>query len=287
MYVAVPGRIENSVSPGDTVVAGQELARLVDLDLRKETEDLAGQRRQMQLQLADLRVRLGRDPSVAGQIPAAEASLADVESRLRQREKDEESLVIRAPVAGTVLPPPRTQAGILSPMGASTGTMYSWSSGQLPAWQGSPLDTRNRGCQLQVGTLLCEIGSLAEVEAILVIDQAEVKYVRKDQPVRIQLDEKPGQFIRGAVVEVAKIDLKVVPRELAARMDLPMRMDDKGQPHPLATTYQVRVRLDDDDVAPGGDNPAPARPGTGGRAKILVDPQSLSWRFYQSFKQTF
>ncbi len=267
VYVAVPGRIEGSVSPGDSVVAGQELARLVDLDIRKETEDLAGQRRQMRLQLADLRVRLGRDPSVAGQIPAAEASLADVETRLRQREKDEESLVIRAPVAGTVLPPP--------PRESSTGP----SAGQLPAWQGSPLDSRNRGCQLQIGTLLCEIGSPAEIEAILVIDQAEVNRVRTDQRVRIQLDEKPGQIISGTVVEVAKIDLKVVPRELAARMDLPVRIDDKGQPHPLATAYQARVRLDDADDA--------VRPGTGGRAKVLVEPQSLGQRFYQSFKQTF
>ena len=161
-------------------------------------------------------------------------SLADTEARLRQRQKDEESLVLRAPVAGTVLPPPRQ-----SPKGPSAG--------QLGPWQGSPLDTRNRGCQLQIGTLLCQIGSPADVEAILVIDQSDVNYVRKDQRVRLVLDEKPGHIIRGTIVEVAKMDLKIAPRELAAGTDLPVRMDDKGLPHPLTTAYQALVRLDDPD----------------------------------------
>ena len=60
VYVVVPGRIESSVSPGDSVVAGQELARLVNLDLRKETAELAGL-------LGQQRLAVGRSPPAAGQ----------------------------------------------------------------------------------------------------------------------------------------------------------------------------------------------------------------------------
>ena len=84
-------------------------------------------------------------------------------------------------------------------------------------------------------------------EAVLVIDQSDVNYVRKDQRVRLVLDEKPGQVIQGTVVEVAKMDLKIAPRELAAGTDFPVRIDDKGLPHPQTTAYQALVRLDDSD----------------------------------------
>ncbi len=234
VYVVVPGRIESSVAPGDSVVAGQELARLVNLDLRNETAELAGLLGQQRVQLADLRLRLGSDPAVAAQIPGAEAALADTEARLRQRQNDEESLVLRAPVAGIVLPPARRW-----PKGQLAG--------QLNAWQGSPLDKRNRGCLLETGVLLCQIGSPGDVQAVLVIDQSAVNYVRKDQRVRLVLDEKPGQVIQGTVVEVAKMDLKIAPRELAAGTDFPVRVDDKGLPHPQTTAYQALVRLDDSD----------------------------------------
>ena len=260
------GRIESAASPGESVAAGQEVARLVNLDLRKETAELAGLVGQQRVQLADLRMRRGGDSTVAAQIPAAEAALADAQSRLRQRQQDEASLVLHAPVAGTVLPPPRRWP-------------QSPSKGRLEPWQGSPLDPRNRGCQLETGTLLCQIGSPGDVEAVLVIDQADVNFIHKEQRVRLVLDEKPGQVVTGTIVEVAKMDLKIAPRELAVGTDLPVRVDEKGLPHPQTTAYQALVRLDDRD-----DN---LRPGARGRARILADPQSLGRRLYRFFAETF
>ena len=54
----------------------------------------------------------------------------------------------------------------------------------------------------------------------------------------------PGQFIEGTIVEVAKMDLKIAAAGTGCRNGLPVRMDDKGLPHPQTTAYQALVRLD-------------------------------------------
>ncbi len=54
----------------------------------------------------------------------------DLEQQLAQRRADSERLILRAPRAGVVLPPPRSE----SPP----------DRGALSAWSGSPLDEQNR-----------------------------------------------------------------------------------------------------------------------------------------------
>jgi putative peptide zinc metalloprotease protein len=92
VYVAVPGRLAESVSSGEVVEKGQPLARLVDRDARRQIAELTGERNLARLELENLRLRLADDPSVAPQIPAAEEALADVEQRLDQRRRDHERL---------------------------------------------------------------------------------------------------------------------------------------------------------------------------------------------------
>jgi putative peptide zinc metalloprotease protein len=266
VYVVVAGRVVASVTPGEYVAKGQEVARLLNLDVRKEVVELIGQRDRQRLQCENLRRRRNDDPAAAAMIPTAEAALADIEERLRQRQRDEERLVLRAPVAGTVMPPPRQSA--------SPGP-----AGQLNLWQGTPLDERNRGCHLEIGTLLCLVGAPLPVEALLVIDQPDVALVRQGQRVRIRLEEMPGTVLHGTVVEMAKADIKVVPRELVKGVDLPVRLDERGIPRPQATSYQARVALDAAD--------APLLMGTRGRARIVVDPQSPAQRLYRYLRRTF
>jgi len=266
VYIVAAGTVEQLVTAGQSVAKRQPLARLVNLELRKETTELAGQRDQQRLQLTNLRLRLANDGSVASQIPAAEAALADLEQRLHQRQRDQENLVLRAPVQGTVLPPPCQPPPTAVP-------------GQLRAWQGTPLEERNRGCYLETGTLFCLVGPPLPLEAFLVIEQSDMNFVRPGQQVRLAVDEMPGRVLFGTVVEVAKTDLKVAPRELGKGSDLPIRVDEKGVSHPQTTSYQVRVALDKHE----GNLLA----GTRGRAKILADPQPLGQRWYRSLRSTF
>jgi putative peptide zinc metalloprotease protein len=267
VYVTVPGRIVQAAAPGDTVRQGQVLARLENLDVDREIIELAGQCDQQRLQLNSARLRQIDDPLVAAEIPREESALADLEGRLHQRQSDRQALTLLAPCDGTVLPPPLVRD-------------TSHSRSQLHAWQGSPLDPQNSGCVLEKGTLLCVVGPPACAEALAAVDQAEVNFVGKGQKVRLTVDESPGQILTGTVVELADLDLKIVPRELAKGTELAVQMDEKGVARPRTTTYQARIVLD---------QPAaqPLLPGTRGRAKIAVEPQSLARRCLRFFQQTF
>jgi putative peptide zinc metalloprotease protein len=266
VYVVVPGTLAASVSAGESVQAGQELGRLVNLELRREIAGLVGDFDQQRLELENLELRLAGDPSVAPRIPAAREALADVEERLRQRRRDESRLVLRAPADGTVLPPPRRPAAHYLP-------------GHLHAWQGSPLDERNVGSHLETGALFCVVGAPTRLEGSLVLDQADMKFVRIGQRVRMQFDEVPGKILNGTVAEIAKTDLKVAPRELAAGRELAVRVDEEGIARPVETSYHARVVVDEHDYK--------LLTGTRGRAKIVGNSQSLGRRLARYLGRTF
>ena len=264
VYAVVAGTLTSSVRAGDQVEKGQEVARLVNLDIRREVAELTGKRDQQHRQLDVLRAQQALDPAAAALIPTAEAALADLEERLRQRQLDEQSLVLRAPVAGTVLPPGNVPAAAQSP-------------GQLSAWSGSPLEQQNRGCQIEPGTLVCMIGSPRPVEAFALVDQDSVALIQVGQLVRVRIDSLPGQVYEGRVVEIASRDVKIVPRELASGGEPPLQVDRQATVRPASVTYQVRVRL--------AQQPEVVVPGSRGEAKFFVDAQSLFVRFERAIRQ--
>jgi putative peptide zinc metalloprotease protein len=269
VYAVVSGMLASSVRVGDQVEKNQEVARLVNMDIRREVVELTGKRDQQRRQLDVLRARQALDPTAATLIPTAEAALKDLEARLRQRKNDEDSLVLRAPVAGTVLPPGNTPAPAQSP-------------GQLGAWSGSPLEEQNRGCQIEPGTLVCMIGTQRPVEAVVMVDQDSVALVRVGQVVHVRVDSLPGEVYEGRVVEIASREAKVVPRELASSGELPVQADRQAESNwhgarPASITYQVRVRL--------MRQPEIIVASCRGEAKFFVDPQSLFARVQRAFRQ--
>jgi len=266
VYVSVPGTLVAAAPAGAYVERGQTLAQLTDLDIRMQIEELIGQRNQQLLHVKNLEFRLVEDPSVAPQIPSAKEALADIDERLRQRQRDEKRLTLAAPAGGTVLPPPGVAA-------------HPYVPGRLQTWWGSPLEPRNLGCRLTPGTLLCLVGDPARLEAVLIVDQSNLVFVKHGQRVRMQFDELPATVLDGTVTEIAKTDLKVVPRELAMANELPTRVDENGVHRPLNTSYQVRVSLDGHEGM--------LLTGARGRAKILADPQPLGRRLYRYLRRTF
>jgi len=266
VYAVIPGRLVEAVPPDTPVVEDQVLARLANAEIDRQIAELAGQREEQRLRLDHLRVRLLADPSIAPQIPPAEEALVDLERQLRQRELDHEHLVLRAPVGGTVFPPPRVPD---SP----------FQRGALGPWRGGLLEPRNLGAHLASGTLVCVVGDPARLEAALVIDQADMEFVRSGQRVRLKLDALPGCILAGTVVAVAKMDLKVPPRELTVRSDLPVRRDPAGTVRPATTSYEARVAIND--CPPG--LPVGAR----GEARILATPQSLGKRLLRWLSRVF
>ncbi len=266
VYVTVPGTLVSSVRIGETVEQGQVLAQLASASVEIEVSKLTSERDRQRLFLADLEARRLHGEANGSQVPAAKASLADAQQRLDQLQQDAERLTIVAPRGGTVLPPPNLPR-------------KPRVTDKLDKWSGLPFEERNKGAYLDVGTLLCLVGDPARFEAVLHVEQTDIELVQPGQPTRIVLDTLPGDVFSGEVAEIAKLDLKLMPRVLAAAGDLPSRTDDRGVSHPLDTWYQARVRFDED--------PSNLLAGVHGSAKILVAPRSLGIQLARYLRQTF
>jgi len=268
IYVTVPGAIQESVSPGTRVRAGQTLARLENLDVSLDIDKLRGERNRQRLHRDNLRRQSIRDAQAAALLPTAEEALADVDERLRQRLADAQRLVLTAPVDGTVLPPP--------------ARARHESRTQLATWAGSPLDEANRRAWLASGTLVCLVGDPARLEGTVIVDEGEIGSVRVGQRVRLWLGAAPDRTVSGTIAEVSELDLAVAPTALAVRGELSSRVDAEGVARPRETSYQARVALDEFDR-----DGWPLTVDTAGRARIDVEPACLAQRLYRFLRRTF
>ena len=265
VYVTFAGTLIDSVQVGQSVEAGQEIARLAEPRLQVTLTQLEGDLNQHRLQLEHLERRRVNEPKVAQSIPTAREAVRDLEQQLAQRQRDADRLVLRAPCAGTVLPAP-LQRDRTTP-------------GALPTWTGSPLEERNRGSYLREGTTLCLIGEPRSRTAILIVNQDDINLVRVGQRVRMLWNELSGDILPGEIVELAALELDTLSSEAILRLNLPARTTTHGGVRPVGTWYQARVRLNATE--------APLLRSSAGTAKILVDPQSLWSRIVRWFTQTF
>jgi putative peptide zinc metalloprotease protein len=269
VYVDMPGTLEEVlVRPGDEVRKGQELARLGDDDLAYSIAQLTGEHDRYLAQLTSLQRQKFVDPAAGAQIPQVAETVAALDEQLTEKLTDQQRLVLKAPVAGTVMPPVEVPK-------------QENEDGRLSAWWGTPFDARNLGCLLMESTPFCQIGDPAHWQANLVIDQADVEFVRPGQTVKIKLDELPHDTLRGEIEEVARHDLKISPRQLSNKSggELATRTDAAGIERPLNVSYEARVPLDDPEGL--------FRLGLRGRAKIHTAPQTLGQRLWRYLTQTF
>ena len=265
VYVTIAGTIVRGAQSGERVRESETVAVLENLDLQLEIARLQGQRNEQKLHLANLKHRQTRDVAAAAQIPTATEALADLEERLERRIEDEKRLVVKAPASGTILPVRQKPR--------------SYTTGELETWSGLPLDEANRGSRLETGTLLCQIGDPARLEASVVLDQRDVEFVRAGQEVRVQLDQSPDKVLSGTIMEVAEIDLKITPAELLPEGTVPTRQDESGVLRPVSTMYQARVSLAGSDSS--------ILIGQAGRAKIYTAPLSFAKRLSRYLSHTF
>jgi putative peptide zinc metalloprotease protein len=261
VYVEVAGRLAWAIAPGSRVERGDVLARLENLPLARELEQLAGERDAMRLRLTMMRRRQG-DPEAAAQIPTTEKALADVEERLRQRQRDLDRLVIRAPRAGIVLPPEKRDD----------------EDHPVATWTGTPLDVQNLGCELRSGDVLCVIGEPQTMDAIVFVAQGDDELVHAGQSAELLVDAFPQRLVTGAVIAPATARAVEPPQELILRGELPIEQDQHGQTRARESLFTARI-----EVAP---QDQPLLIGGTGRARIEVAPRSLAGRLWRNLGQT-
>ncbi len=270
VYVDVPGRLEEiNVKPGQHVHKGDVLGRLSSIDLQLSIADLEAKREQYTSKLEGLRRSRHEPQSNAGlEIPQVQESLAAVEEQLREKQEDLQRLQLVAPEDGCVLPPPETPSRSDAP-------------GQLSNWSGTPLDRKNLGAFLNDSVLYCQIGDPQKLEAVLVIEQDDIEFIRDNQTVAIKLDEIPSWTYSSHIEEIAKNDMKVTPRQLSQKGggDVVSKSDASGSDRPMNTSYQARALLEDKEGL--------LRVGLRGQAKIHARWQTLASRMWRYLSRTF
>ncbi len=273
VYVDVPGRLEEIlVRPGQHVKAGQPLAKLADHDLEIEIARLESLYRQYAARLSALERRRSEDEAAANELPSLREAIQTVAQQLAERKADQQRLLLVAPRDGVVVPPPWR-------------VTHEDPDAPLPEWSGSPLEPQNIGALLKEGDLFCTIADPNRMEAILVIDQADIEFVQPGLFVCIKLDELPWKTLTGHVEEVAKREVEAASPRLAGKAggELPTKTDPTtGVEKPIGTVYQARVPLPNPDGL--------LIPGLRGRAKVHVDYAhwlSLGQRIWRFVTRTF
>ena len=269
LYVEVPGTLDAVHSqPGEYVAPQQTIAELTNPDVALKVAQLTGQRDRLEVHLKNLRRRQGRDPDAAEQIPHAEVALADLVDRLQAQQRDLTRLTLRAPRDGVIIPPP-------SIPDTSTDDL------DLCRWSGLPGDPENLDCYLETGTLFCMIGDPHDMEAVLVIEAAQLDFVDIGALVEIKLDEYPAATLTGRIEHVAQLDAQVIPYGLSHKTGggVETITDDTGVERTLHVSYQARVRL--------AEITRSLLPGFRGRAIIHASSQSLGQRMWRLINKTF
>ena len=191
VYATTGGRLRFALSAGTQVEAGETLFRLAD-----ESAELALARQQGEYEVRQVRYeQLGAmrawNDQVAKQLPTARAAVLDAVDQLEEFRAKADELTIRAPKAGVVVAPPKVSD-------------EGHDSSRLPVWSGSPLESRNLGCWVNPGTVMCTVADPQKLEALVAIDQADVAEVEAGQKVRILLESSPVRVLEGEVMQVAR-----------------------------------------------------------------------------------
>jgi putative peptide zinc metalloprotease protein len=238
VYATAGGELAEALIPGAQVQAGDVVAELrdpqVSVSLAKHRGEFAVKQAHFQ-QLNTLRALESR---IGLQLPTAKAELTDAESQIALYQRRADELVVRSPIAGTIIAPPIMEA--------------EQAPDRLRNWSGSPLESRNQGCWIEPGTVLCIVGNPKQLSALVIVDERDMADVQPGDQVKILLESAPVRVVTGTVKQVASRATEPDPEpdsELAERF------------------HVIEVELNGDEAL--------AAVGTGGSAKIAASHTTL------------
>ena len=273
VYFDVAGTLEEVfVKPGQQVEKGQLLAKLSNLDLELEIEQLHGERESSQAQLENLQQMQFHDQNAGLQIEVIRQRLDALDDQLQQKLRDAERLELHASREGTIIPPPYRAD--------QTGDQQV----ELASWSGWPMEEKNLGATFSPDgndNVFCQIGDPNEWDAVLVINQNDMDLVKEGQRVKLMFNESAYHVFVSKLESVADDQMEMVSPRLASTSGgaVPAQHDQGGMVKPLATSYQAEVRLDN--------SLGLFRNGLTGSARIKTEPRTLASRMWRYIKRTF
>lgn len=281
--VIIPGTLEEvKVKAGDRVKKGDEIARLKNIDLDMQIDELRFKLDSLNTRLQSMQELSNYDASVYREIPAIKKSMISVKAQLKDMEQYREALVLRANRDGIILPPDYKKG---------RGEVQ----GILPTWSGTPFDKKNIGAYMTAEVKeFCSIGDPAKLEALLIINLSDRDFIRfkKDKndnsgkeigpEVVVNLDELPLDKFISHIESVSKDPIDFAPQRLSNKNggEVSTETDrETGMEKTQEICYEARVPLDNSD--------GKIRVGLTGQAKIYADPQTLWQRLWRLISEIF
>jgi putative peptide zinc metalloprotease protein len=281
VYAAVDGRIVKvHVVAGQFVRQEEQLALLENVELTLNLVQLEGELRELVAKKKVLEKQQRFDETAGMSINELEEQEQALTEVIKERKRELDNLVVRAPIAGTVLPvvdkPDREPP-----------------DGQLPGWSGGALHRKNLGAFLSASDRICQIGDPKKLVAEIIVDQSNVELVRaafleraRDHlpgvPVVLMLDSLPGRSFETEIEQIVLAELKETPLGLSTQAG--GGVDSVADPatgvtRPLSTSYPAIAKLPD--VG------AELQLGMRGKAKLYTGWQPLGRRLYRFLTRTF
>ena len=236
VFVVESGKIKSlEKHPGDQVAKGETIAVLENDQLHLEAEKLNGALAHERASMATLKLASRERVGVGRQISETAARIAMLERRLEVQAEKGKFMDLVASRSGVIIAPPNLVARPASEFG-----------GRMQSWSGSPMDAENRGAQFEASTLFCIVGDPDQMQAMLVVNESDIKLVSVGQKVQLMMDEFAGVRFEGEVVNVSQDSLTELPRELSITNGGKVAVGPSadGGEIPLLTSYEVSVSID-------------------------------------------
>jgi putative peptide zinc metalloprotease protein len=264
VYSSVPGTLsELLVEPGSRVERGQLLMRLADPDKERQYRELEAKHKGQLVEVD--KQRLLNNPSG---LAVAEQQRDSLERQLADYRQQLQLLEVRAPIAGTVVTPPRTK----EPKDQGAAAF------ELHAWSGTPLERSNVGSLIEGRTQLCSVAPDDRFQAVLLVDQSDRGDISEKQEVQIKFDHLPSEVFEGTIADIGERHMEFAPASLTNKAggELATVTDPQGRERLTSIAYEATVLLDG--------NSGPLCAGMRGRSRFLVGHRSAwqwVWRWYR------
>jgi putative peptide zinc metalloprotease protein len=209
------GTIQSCLPYGTVTQAGDVLVQLnsypIDIDLQQ-----AKQQRDLQLAtIASIEASIPAQPQLADQLPAAELTLKSIKERLEGMERRKQALTIKVMQSGQWIEP-------LEETQDAASRRNGLANVKLSRWSGLPGSQKNYGAFSQPGTNLGWIGDTESVEAVAVVPEDQVEWVRVGQQADLILDAYPDKMLPGIIESVSILPTHELNPRLVASGMLPI-----------------------------------------------------------------
>ena len=223
---------EIKVQHGDRVKAGQVLAVLENPEYDLELATLEGQLARLKHDLTGYELNRSLHLDSQRLITEARLEIELVKEKIELKTLQAAPLTLRAPRSGVVTAAPNVP---LLPLAGN----------QLRGWSGVPLDKKNLGALFEPNTVLCSVADEAKYEAIVILDQSDVKLIKPQQPAKLCIDQYRDLVLQGYVLSSSRDELEVVPRELSQANGGPITIKpEAGEGKPLLKSFEVYLTID-------------------------------------------